>query len=217
MFIGRTKELAELNRAYSRYGFQIFTLLGREGSGKTVLLQEFCKDKDAIFFSALHENNKYNLKCFSNIVLAHYRDKCTEPFMFWQNAFNYILDRAMNNRLILVLDDFNEVIEHNTVFINMFQNIIEQRFKDSNIFLVISTDDAKLLHTYFLDSTAILNISVTGGLSIERFVLDEYSVKLLQDKAEETEKGISNIKLKIRKVSADEVILREGEINNEHV
>ena len=214
MFIGRTKELAELERAYKREGFQIFTVWGQEGSGKTVLLHEFCKDRDAIFFSAAHKNNNINLTKFSDIVLAHYRDEYTKHFMSWQNAFEYILDKQSNNRLVLVLDDFNEIVEHNAVFMNMFQNMIEQKFKSSNIFLVISTNDSKLLKTYFLDAAALLNRRVTGKIALERFVLDDTSVKLLEDNAAETEKGISNVRLKFSKVSADEVILREGEIND---
>ena len=214
MFIGRTKELAELERAYNRDGFQIFAVCGVEGSGKTTLLQEFCKDKDAIFFSAAHKNNNINLSKFSDIVLSHYRDTYTKQFMSWKDALEYILAKSQDSPLILILDDFNEIIEHNAIFMNMFQAIIGQNFKDSKIFLIISTDDSNLLHKYFLDSTAILSRMVTAKIYLERFVLDDSSIKILQDRAAETEKGISNVRLKISKISADEVILREGEVND---
>ena len=215
MFIGRTKELAELERAYNRDGFQIFTVCGVEGSGKTTLLQEFCKDKDTIFFSAAHKNNHINLTRFSNIVLAHYRDNYTKHFMFWKDAFEYILEKSTDNRLILVLDELSEIVEHNAIFMNIFQNLIEQQFKTSRIFMIITGSDTKFMQKTFFDSTAILNRRVTGKIYLERFVLDDNSVKLLQDRAAETEKGISNVRLKLRKVSADEVILRESEINND--
>ena len=214
MFIGRTKELAELERAYDREGFQIFIITGKERSGKTTLLHEFCKDKDVIFFMAAHKNNNINLNKFSNIVLSHYRDEYTQNFMSWKDALEYILAKSSDSPLILALDDFNEIIEHNAIFMNMFQSMIEQRFRDSKIFLVISTDDSHLLHKYFLNSTAILSRRVTGKIYLERFVLDDNSIKILEDRAAETEKGISNVRLKIGKISADEVILREGEVND---
>ena len=215
MFIGRTKELAELERAYNKGGFQIFTVCGVEGSGKTTILHEFCKNKDVIFFSAVHKNNQINLTRFSNIVLSHYRDNYTKPFMFWKEAFEYIVEKSQDNRLILVLDDFNEIVEHNAIFMSIFQNLIEQRFKTSEIFMIITDSDTKFMQETFFESTAPLNRRVTGKIYLERFVLDDNSVRLLQDNAVETEKGISNVRLKMQKVSADEVILRKGEINND--
>ncbi len=52
MFIGREKELAELNRLYAENRFQLFVIYGRRRVGKTTLLKEFCKDKPAVFYSA---------------------------------------------------------------------------------------------------------------------------------------------------------------------
>ena len=51
-FIGRQRELSDLNTLYSQDKFQLFVLYGRRRVGKTTLLNEFCKGKDAIFYSA---------------------------------------------------------------------------------------------------------------------------------------------------------------------
>ena len=53
MFVGRKEELAKLEQAYRHDGFSVFVVFGRDGAGKTALLEEFCKDKDAIFFHGL--------------------------------------------------------------------------------------------------------------------------------------------------------------------
>ena len=52
VFIGREKELADLNELYSQDKFHHFVLYGRRHVGKTTLLNEFCKDKATIFYSA---------------------------------------------------------------------------------------------------------------------------------------------------------------------
>lgn len=52
LFVGREKELADLNEMYSQDKFQLFVLYGRRRVGKTTLLNEFCKDRENIFYSA---------------------------------------------------------------------------------------------------------------------------------------------------------------------
>ena len=58
MFIGREKELAELENLYQQNRFQLFVLYGRRRVGKTTLLLEFCKDKETVFYSAEQSNEK---------------------------------------------------------------------------------------------------------------------------------------------------------------
>ena len=53
VFIGRERELNDLNMLYRQDKFQLFVLYGRRRVGKTTLLNEFCKGKDAIFYSCL--------------------------------------------------------------------------------------------------------------------------------------------------------------------
>ena len=74
VFIGREKELADLEELYLQERFQLFVLYGRRRVGKTTLLNEFCKDKDAIFYSAEQSNNKLNLEKFSSLVFQFYEE-----------------------------------------------------------------------------------------------------------------------------------------------
>ena len=86
MFIGRENELADLNDMYNQNKFQLFVLYGRRRVGKTTLINEFCKNKDAIFYSAEQSNNKLNLEKFSGQVFQFYGENTLEPFSSWANA-----------------------------------------------------------------------------------------------------------------------------------
>ena len=87
MFIGRETELNELNNLYMQDAFQLIVLYGRRRVGKTTLLNEFCKGKEAIFFLAAESNNKLNLAAFSHLVFQYYHDENKVPFMSWENIY----------------------------------------------------------------------------------------------------------------------------------
>ncbi|HIR98017.1 MAG TPA: ATP-binding protein, partial [Candidatus Merdisoma faecalis] len=72
MFVGREKELEELNRLYKQDRFQLFILYGRRRVGKTTLLNEFCRSRDSIFYAAEQTNDKMNLEKFSAEVFRFY-------------------------------------------------------------------------------------------------------------------------------------------------
>ena len=80
MFIGREKELLDLNTLYRQNSFQLFILYGRRRVGKTTLLSEFCKDKDTIFFAAEQDSEKGNLDKFSALIFSHYQETTLSPF-----------------------------------------------------------------------------------------------------------------------------------------
>ena len=71
MFIGRENELDKLNRMYKGDKFESVIIYGRRRVGKTTLINEFCKDKNAIFFVALEANRQANLESLSNAVYGY--------------------------------------------------------------------------------------------------------------------------------------------------
>lgn len=137
MFIGREKELSELNRLYGENRFQLFILYGRRRVGKTTLLKEFCKDKEAIFYSAEQSNEKTNLEKFSNQVFEHYGEKTLEPFKTWENALHYIQERQQERPLVVVLDEFPYLANINPALLSVLQHLIDHKLQYGKIFLVL--------------------------------------------------------------------------------
>jgi hypothetical protein len=137
MFIGREKELATLNKLYGEATFQLFILYGRRRVGKTTLLKEFCRNKNAIFYSAEQSNTKNNLDKFSDIVFEHYNEKTLEPFASWENALTYIDEKQNKERLILVLDEFPYLAQNNPAMMSMLQHLIDHRLQNGRLFIVL--------------------------------------------------------------------------------
>lgn len=64
MFIGRACELASLNRLYASDKFEFAVIYGRRRVGKTALINQFIRDKKAIYFMGAESNAKQNLEKF---------------------------------------------------------------------------------------------------------------------------------------------------------
>ena len=63
-FIDREDELATLENEYRREGSALVILYGRRRVGKTTLISEFIKDKNALFFLASEESETQNQLAF---------------------------------------------------------------------------------------------------------------------------------------------------------
>ena len=75
MFYCRERELRDLNKRYNRGEFECIVIYGRRRVGKTALINEFCKDKPTIFFSALNASEQENLEAFSKAIFG-----CVNPW-----------------------------------------------------------------------------------------------------------------------------------------
>ena len=69
MFIGRKTELKQLNEQYNSNKFEFAVIYGRRRIGKTSLIQEFIKNKEALFFTGLETTQKQNLINLSQVIL----------------------------------------------------------------------------------------------------------------------------------------------------
>ncbi len=207
MFIGRVKELAALMKAYRHEGFRLLELYGAAGAGKTTLLEEFCRNKDAIIFSAFHENLRVNLDNFSMTLFAHYKDYTHTPFKFWSDAFDYVAEKQEGRKVILALDNFHELTDRDAVFMNTLMKCIADGLKDSSIFLILSSRRKAEIDTTSRITAQLLQRYSAGSLKLDKFTLPDDVVSHI--KRQQTNGA------KMLKFAEDEVILREGETNTE--
>ena len=107
MFIGREKELAALNKLYASDKFEFAVIYGRRRVGKTALINQFIKDKKAVYFTGVESNALQNLENLSKSILEYSAGiRAETAFLSFQAALEYVFQLSERERLILVLDEY---------------------------------------------------------------------------------------------------------------
>ena len=125
MFIGRHEELAELNNLYSTDKFQCVIIYGRRRVGKTTLISEFVKGKQALFFAAT-ENNSYSMREeFCNRMYQSLNAPSIGTLDSWRSVFQFIAKETRDRRLVLVIDEFPYLAKADKEIKSVLQNVID--------------------------------------------------------------------------------------------
>lgn len=157
MFIGRVRELNRLNELYLRNDFQFPVIYGRRRVGKTALINEFIKDKEAIYFTGIESNAQQNLENFSRCILAH-TDKPLENTVFpsFQAALEYVFKISESKRIILVIDEYPYVAKASPSFASTLQALIDKNKETSKMLLILCGSSMSFMENHVLAYTAPL-------------------------------------------------------------
>ena len=137
MFVGRENELESLNKLYEDDKFQFIVVYGRRRVGKTTLLLEFCKGKPCIFYVADESVDSVSLEKFSKEVFSYFHLSGLSSFQSWEEAFYFLGERSKEKRLIVVIDEFQYLVNSNKSIPSILQKLIDHHLKDTKLFLII--------------------------------------------------------------------------------
>ena len=175
MFVGRHQELEQLNQAYQENDFQFTVIYGRRRIGKTSLINEFLKDKKAIYYVALEENAEDNLKPFSDAIsiFKNTDQGGKEKFANFEECFKEITRLAQKQRVILVIDEFPYLAKAYPTISSMLQSYIDHEFKETNLFLILCGSSMSFMERQVLGYQSPLYGRRTLALKLEPFKLSE--------------------------------------------
>ncbi len=170
MFIGREVELDKLNRLYRSDAFECCVVYGRRRVGKTTLIQEFCRDKRAIYFIAREASSPQNLASFSADALRVFDEGASAlSFDNWDAAFDYIYRKSASERLILVIDEYPYLAEAERSISSLLQAKIDTMFKRSKLFLILCGSSMSFMENQVLGYESPLYGRRTAQFKIEHF------------------------------------------------
>ncbi|MDD6914647.1 MAG: ATP-binding protein, partial [Eubacteriales bacterium] len=131
MFIGRENELSKLNRMYKSDKFEMAIIYGRRRVGKTTLINEFCKDKDTVFFPAIESNAEQNLEILSGAISYLQNGESNAEFKYksFADAFSRLEELSQNKRIIFVIDEYPYLAKADKSISSVLQRYIDHNFK----------------------------------------------------------------------------------------
>lgn len=139
MFVGREKELADLNRRYHSDRFEFAVIYGRRRVGKTTLINEFVKDKECILYAATETNARQNLEDLSRSIYMLSDDFGDAAGIFpdFQNAFDAVFKVSQRRRIVFVIDEYPYLAACFQGIASVLQRLIDKNHGDSKLFLIL--------------------------------------------------------------------------------
>ncbi|MBQ2941859.1 MAG: ATP-binding protein [Clostridia bacterium] len=174
MFIGRQRELDELNKRYNSDKFEFMVIYGRRRVGKTALINEFIGNKKAIYFMGVESNAKQNLENFSKNILEFTSGIETESsFLSFQAALEYVFRLAEKERIILAIDEYPYVARSSKSLASTLQLMIDKYRDTSKLMLILCGSSMSYMEDHVLAYKAPLYGRRTAQIKLLPFDFEE--------------------------------------------
>ncbi|MGN0548601.1 MAG: ATP-binding protein [Acutalibacteraceae bacterium] len=170
MFVGREKELNILNNQFKSNKFEFTVIYGRRRVGKTAIINEFIKDKKAIYFTGVESNAKQNLQNLSQSILSFEEGMPIESeFSSFQAALDFVFKKSLDQRLILVIDEYPYVAKSSKSLASTLQLLIDRYKEHSKLFLILCGSSMSYMEDHVLAYKAPLYGRRTAQIKVQPF------------------------------------------------
>ena len=182
MFVGREKELRQLNRMYAKSGFQMAVVYGRRRVGKTTLIDAFAKDKPTLYFTAQQRSSLQNLAQFSRAAYSFFGlSEDTGAFPDWRSAFSYIANAAHqrgSEPFLFVFDEFPYAAETESSLPSILQIAIDHELADTNVRMILCGSNEGFMESEVLGRKSPLYGRRTMQIKVKPFDCFDASLML---------------------------------------
>ena len=139
VFVDRQQEMETLQSEYERNGSALVVLYGRRRVGKTTLISEFIRDKNALFFLASEESEAQNRAAFKEKAAEFIDSELLRnaDVKSWDVIFKAIVDAKYDSKPVIVLDEFQYLGKAEPAFPSIFQRIWEEILKKQSVMVIL--------------------------------------------------------------------------------
>lgn len=174
MFVGREKELKELEKQYQSDHFAFSVIYGRRRVGKTTLIKEFCKSHSYIYMMALESSMQENLQSLSKAVLQVVNPQAEGlSFNSFEQLFSYLSNYIEKERMILVIDEFPYLARSYPTISSLLQKFIDHEWQNSKLFLILCGSSMSFMENQVLGYQSPLYGRRTSQIKVQPFTYIE--------------------------------------------
>jgi len=175
-FINRERELATLEEQYATDGASLVVLYGRRRVGKTALLNEFIKDKKAMYFLANEENETLSMKNFTEVLSDYTGQEYLKNASFesWKDLFEIFLKHKHGTKKLLVIDELPYMVGANPAFPSILQWVWDTWFINQNVMLILCGSLIHMMEKHTLNYNSPLYGRRTGQIKLKQIDFMHY-------------------------------------------
>jgi uncharacterized protein len=157
MFVGRKKELEKLNRLYVTEKQKFVAVYGRRRIGKSVLLDEFIKDKEGIKFVAFRGDRNLLFKSLCEIVSSFFAPMGPQyAFSDLDELFSFVFTKSTERQFVFIIDEYAYLAEFFPEASSLLQKYIDLYKEKGKLFLVLCSSSRSFMEQQVLGSTSPL-------------------------------------------------------------
>ena len=187
MFFGRLKELDALHKQYEKNEFTFIPVYGRKRVGKTQLIEEFIRDKKAIFYTAVNKGTyKSNMELLSKAIF--YESETPPVYSSFYDALTGVNRIAENEKLVFVIDEFPYLAQSDESIISVLQQFIDLKFLKTNMMLILAGSSLSFMENQVLGYQSPLYGRRTGQIKL--LPMDFQTARLFAPKLSKTDQAV---------------------------
>ncbi len=138
MFYGRIEELKLIRDAYNNDNFESIAIYGRRRIGKSELIKESYKELDykKVYYECKKASEEFNVKSLSD-KLAEVFNIPKPDFTTLDEALRFVFDKSIEEKIILVLDEYPYMRGNSAFLDSIIQNVIDDYKNKSKIKFIL--------------------------------------------------------------------------------
>lgn len=173
-FIGRSAELATLNRFLQKKAASLIVIRGRRRIGKSRLIEEFAKDMTFYSFAGLAPTKQTTAQSQRDAFAQQLSEQTNLPEIKaddWSKLFSLLSDKISRGRIILLFDEISWMGSKDPDFLGKIKNAWDLKFKKNpKLIFVICGSASSWIEENILSSTGFLG-RVSFTLTLEELPL----------------------------------------------
>lgn len=170
MILGRANELQYLNNVYAKEGSQLVVLYGPKNIGKTMLISDFIKDKDSVYYLANEASQRQQLYLMSKqwkrygISVSEYPE-FSEVF----DAFS----QTIVDKKVLVIDEFEHLVKAGTDFIEGISALLHKD-TEKQIMIILCSSSVGFVENNMVSKIGKAAYDISGFLKIKELKFADF-------------------------------------------
>jgi AAA+ ATPase superfamily predicted ATPase len=174
MFVNRESELQTLEGEYCAKRAAFSVIYGRRRVGKTALIGEYIRGKKHIYLYATTDSIQRLLEEFtrqigSMVDGAYGRNLTFESF---DDAFAFLGSLVVEERLVLVIDEYQNLCKLDTSFSSKLQKAWDMHLSRANLHLILCGSVVSMMHSEVLSYSAPLYGRRTTNIHLKPLLFD---------------------------------------------